>query len=69
MSDPTPSLQLHLKVRSAFVEQGTSLGAWCVQNGLKRQAVRDVLIGRWNGPKGKALRRKVLKAAGLSASA
>ncbi|HEL3749988.1 hypothetical protein JY409_03365 [Stenotrophomonas maltophilia] len=69
MNDPTPGLELHLKVRSAFVGQGTSLGAWCLQNGLKRQAVRDVLIGRWNGPKGKALRRKVLKAAGLGASA
>ena len=64
-----PSLDLHLKVRTAFVGKGTSLRGWCMENGVPPQNARDVLIGRWNGPKGQALRRRLLKAAGLSASA
>ncbi|HFL6954555.1 TPA: hypothetical protein ACG4O9_000831 [Stenotrophomonas maltophilia] len=68
-SEPAPSLDLHLKVRTAFVSKGTSLRGWCVENGVPPQNARDVLIGRWNGPKGQALRRRLLKAAGLSASA
>lgn len=69
MSEPAPSLDLHLKVRTAFVSKGTSLRGWCVENGVPPQNARDVLIGRWNGPKGQALRRRLLKAAGLSVSA
>lgn len=64
----TPSLDLHLKVRSAFVSKGTSLRGWCMENGVPPQNARDVLIGRWNGPKGQALRRRLLKAAGLGVS-
>ncbi len=64
---PAPSLELHLKVRGAFVTKGTSLKRWCEENGLKDPNVRDCLIGRWNGPKGKALRARVVKAAGVAA--
>lgn len=69
MSDHAPGLDLHLKVRTAFVGKGTSLRGWCVKNGIKPQNARDALIGRWNGPKGQALRSQILRAAGLRASA
>lgn len=69
MRTPDPGLDLHLKVRAAFVAKGTSLKGWCRANDIKPSNVRDALIGRWNGPKGQAMRRRVVKAAGVEASA
>lgn len=61
---PTPGIDLHLKVRAAFVARGTSLKAWCQAEGIPFSNARDVLIGSWNGPKGKALRARIVSAAG-----
>lgn len=69
MTTPAPSLDLHLQVRAAFVLQGTSLKGWCREQGITPSNARDALIGRWNGPKGRALRARVVKASGLRASA
>jgi len=69
MSTLNPGLDLHRQVRAAFVAQGTSLRAWSHANGIRPSNVRDALIGRWNGPKGIALRQRVVKAAGVKASA
>lgn len=69
MTTLSPGLDLHLKVRAGFVAQGTSLKAWCNQQAITPSNARDALIGRWNGPKGVALRNRLVKASGVRASA
>lgn len=66
---PPPGPELVRKVRAAFVMSGTTLGRWCRDQDLKDQNVRLALLGGWNGPKGQAMRDRVLNAAGLSAKA
>lgn len=61
----TPSIDLHLKVRAAFVSQGSSLKRWCRENNITYSNSRDALIGRWNGPKGRKLRARIVSAAGI----
>lgn len=61
----SPSLDLHLRVRAAFVTQGSSLKRWCRENEVSYSNARDALIGRWNGVKGKAMRARVVQASGL----
>lgn len=60
-----PSLDLHRQVRAGFVSQGTSLKRWCLDQKITPSNARDALIGRWNGPKGLALRKRLIKASGL----
>jgi hypothetical protein len=55
----------YLRVRSAFVAQGTTLTAWCKSNGLHIQNAHDALLGRWSGDGASALVSKVVAAAGL----
>ena len=69
MNAPAPGLDLHLKVRAAFVARGTSFKRWCLDNGIKPTNARDALIGRWNGPKGQALRARIGHAAGVAVRA
>lgn len=69
MSIPAPSLDLHLKVRAAFVARGTSFKRWCIDNDIKPSNARDALIGRWNGKKGQEMRAKIVKAAGVRVAA
>lgn len=64
-----PSLDLHRQVRAGFVRQGTTLKGWCREQGITPSNARDALIGRWDGPKGRALRRKVIKAAQIEVRA
>ena len=58
-----PGPQLHLRVRTGFLLQGTSLTEWCRSNGTHISNARGALLGTWNGPKGKAMRNKIIKAA------
>ena len=60
-----PSRELYMQVRGAFIMKGTNLSEWCRLNNLKPQHARDCLIGTWNGPKGKKVRRQLVEAAGL----
>jgi gp16 family phage-associated protein len=53
------------QVRAGFILRGTTMSAWARQNGLDPSTVRQALYGTWNGPKGRAVRAKVLKAAGV----
>lgn len=69
MSTPAPSLELHLKVRAAFILQGSTLKTWCRQNGIHPSNVRNALVGSWNGPAGQAMRKRVVKASGLKETA
>ncbi len=66
INDLTPSKDLYLKVRAGFVAQGTTLNAWCRANGHLRGNARHALIGSWDGPKGRAFRADLVKAAGLA---
>ena len=61
----SPGLDLYNKVRAAFILQGTTLNAWCLSNGIMRQNAQQALTGSWNGPKGRELREKMLKAANM----
>lgn len=56
---------LYLKVRAAFVGQGTTLNAWCKENGTHLQNVRDAFFGRWSGEKASLLVERVTAAAGI----
>lgn len=60
--------ELYLAVRTGFVGQGSSLTAWCRENGINPTSARSVLIGTWNGPKGMALRSRIIDGAGISHS-
>lgn len=64
-----PGHDLYVQVRSLFVGQNTSLGAWCRKEGIARQHARLVLTGAWTGPKARALLARILRGAGLKAAA
>jgi len=57
-----PGEHLLAAVRAGFVQQGTSLSAWCEQNGVARQNVRTALLGGWNGPRAQELRTQIVLA-------
>ncbi len=71
MTHPNPPLgkQLLRSVRARFIEQGTTLGEWCRNNNLHMSNCREALIGSWDGPKAKAVRAKILKAASQKVAA
>lgn len=62
---PSPGPELVREVRAGFVLKGTTLGRWCREHNLVVQHARMALVGEWNGPKGRAVRHRVLQAAGL----
>ncbi|WP_084609843.1 hypothetical protein [Sedimenticola selenatireducens] len=64
----TPGIDLHLKVRANFITQGTTFSAWCREHGVNNGNARAALIGSWDGPKGRALREKLLEASGVIGS-
>ncbi|MGN7832641.1 hypothetical protein ACTJI2_13625 [Pseudoxanthomonas sp. 22568] len=63
MAHPTPGPDLVNKVKAGFILQGTTLTQWCRENGTNISNARNALFGTWNGPKGKAMRLRVVKAA------
>lgn len=56
----------YLKVRAGFVARGDSLNRWCRKNGVLRQSAEKALLGIWKGPKGQAMRQRLLREAGVS---
>lgn len=68
INDIQPSKELHLKVRAGFIAQGKTLGGWCKARGIHPTNARNCLIGSWDGPKGRALREKLLEASGVIGS-
>lgn len=67
MTDHTqhPGLELARKVRSGFILRGTSLTRWCRENDIDLSNARQALYGTWNGQLGKAMRVRIMRAAGL----
>ncbi len=66
---PTTSSELGTKtmqqVRAAFILRGTTYTAWCRTQGIDPSLVRQAIFGTWAGAKGRAMRAKVLRAAGV----
>ncbi len=57
--------RLMQEVRAAFILRGTSYTAWCRAQGIEPSQVRQAIYGTWAGPKGRAVRANVLRAAGV----
>ena len=66
---PDPSLDLYRQVRAHFILQGTTLKAWCRDNDTHLSNARNCLVGSWNGPRGRAMRARIVKACGLKKTA
>jgi len=69
MSTPHPSLDLLKQVKIGFIQQDTTLSRWCRENGTHVSNARNALIGTWNGPKGRAMRQRLVKAARVQVAA
>lgn len=54
---------LLLRVRGAFTAKGTSLAAWCRDNGVDHAHAHRVLRGRTNGRRALILRETLVNAA------
>ncbi|POZ49868.1 hypothetical protein [Methylovulum psychrotolerans] len=52
-------------VKAGFVNQGTSLNAWCINNDINQGNATRAVLGVWAGKKGKALRRRIIEASKL----
>ena len=59
--------QRHRLVRAAFIAQGTSFQAWCIQEGVTRQNADKALMNQWQGPKASTLIARILQAAKVAA--
>lgn len=53
--DLVPSRELYLKFRVYLLDQGSTLLAWSLAKGFKRQNVARALKGDWSGPAARAL--------------
>lgn len=62
----SPGQSLYATVRAGFIVRGTTLNAWCRENDVARPTVVAALMGTWNGPKGRAMRERVVVASGIS---
>ena len=62
-----PSIELFREVRAGFIKRGTTFSQWCRDAGENRSNARQAVLGAWDGPKGRAVRMRILKAAGVSA--
>lgn len=54
------------RVKASFIEQETSLHAWCVQNRIAMPNARAALLGVNAGPKSQALANQILQECGLA---
>lgn len=64
-----PGTQLMQQVRAGFILQGITYTEWCRREGVDPSIVRQAIYGNWAGPKGRAIKAKVLRAAGIDARA
>lgn len=60
-----PGPELVKAVRIGFIRQGTTLNAWCEARQINRGNATIALLGGWRGKKGKAIVRRIAKAAGV----
>lgn len=69
MTTTSPGQALLREVKAGFILQGTSVTRWAKDNGMHPSNVRNVLLGTWDGPKGRELRNRVIKASRIKAAA
>lgn len=60
-----PSADLFNRTRGSFMARGSSLNAWCVDQGLTYSWVRQCLIGKRRGEAAARMVQRVTKEAGL----
>jgi hypothetical protein len=60
-----PSRDLLMQVRAGFLLKHTTLAQWCRESGIHPSAARQAIYGTWDGPKGRVMRARILKAAGV----
>ncbi len=53
------------RIRSGFISQGSSLAAWCREEGMNRGNVYKALLQEWRGTKADQIVQKVLSASGI----
>ena len=59
----SPSKRMLRLVRAAFVEKGTSLNAWCRENGVVRRTAEQSLAGEIKSANAKKLISRIVDAA------
>lgn len=62
---PPTTPTLASSVKAAFVLRSTSLAAWCRANQIDPSWASQCLSGKRTGPKARAMRDRVVEAAGL----
>jgi len=67
INTPPASMELHTRIRAAFILNGTTFTRWCKENNVDPQNARQCIMGVWNGPKGRELRAKIIEASGVRA--
>jgi len=60
-----PGQQLIQEVRAGFIRQGTSLNAYCRNNGIEGKTVHRLLSGKWDGEVAKRKRKQLMDAANV----
>lgn len=60
-----PSMELYVKIRAAFILREDTLSAWCRRNGIHPTKAQRALTGPSRGLDARALRARIIKAAGL----
>ena len=63
--DYQPGAILHDAVVGAFRARGEGIEAWCRENGVSPASARNATYGQSKGPKGRALRNRIIAAAGV----
>ena len=61
-SDMAELAQQWQEIRIGFISQGTSLHAFCKENGIHRPNAKKAFGGDWNGKKAIALRNRLIEA-------
>jgi lambda repressor-like predicted transcriptional regulator len=54
----------HRRILAGFIAKGTSLSAWCRENGVKSQNAHRALRGQWTGRKAQELVAEIVKFSG-----
>ena len=52
-----------LKIRAAFIRQGSSLNAYCREHSISRGNAEKAIKGEWKGVKGRLVKQKIYDAA------
>lgn len=68
-SNHAPSKKLWSKIKAAFVLNDSTVTTWCKGEQKNVTNVRGAVIGSYDGPKAKAIRKEVIEASGLNKQA